>query len=287
MNILIVTGMSGAGKSQVSNILEDRGFKCIDNMPVALIPHLEQLYSKTESNVNMALVIDVRGEVDFTPMLHEVDSLIAQGYNCKILFLDCKNEVLINRFKETRHVHPLMSKNNSIINALEMERQLLAPVKARADYIIDTSTFDLKTLRHKILSTLNIDNEKGISVSCISFGFKYGVVTESDLVFDVRCFPNPYYIETLKHKTGLEKPVIDYVFSFPQTREFLNKLFDMIDFLIPYYIEEGKVHLTISIGCTGGKHRSVAICEALAEHLYNKGYNATTYHRDINIGSGA
>lgn len=283
MNILIVTGMSGAGKSQVSNILEDRGYKCIDNMPVALIPHLEQLYSKTESNVNMALVIDVRGEIDFNPMLNEVETLNSQGYNCKILFLDCKNEVLLNRFKETRHVHPLLNKNNSIISALEMERELLSPVKQKADYIIDTSTFDLKTLRYKLLSTLGIDNEKGISVSCISFGFKYGVVTESDLIFDVRCFPNPYYIETLKHKTGLEQPVIDYVFSFPQTKEFLLKLNDMIDFLIPYYIEEGKVHLTISIGCTGGKHRSVAISEALAQHLRDKGYNATTYHRDINM----
>lgn len=283
MEFLVITGMSGAGKTQASNILEDMGYYCIDNMPSAMIPYFAELYSQMPGrSANVAFIIDVRGESDFLPLLSELDVLKAKGYCCRTVFIDCENRVLVNRYKETRRVHPLVTlKNISVSEALALERKLLEPVREKADYIIDTTNLTSHQLRDKLLAIQNTSRTRSLVVTCLSFGYKYGIPTEADLVFDVRCFPNPFYVPELKNLTGLEGEVKDYVFSAGQVREFMNKLFDMMDFLIPLYSEEGKSQLTVAIGCTGGKHRSVAIAEALAEHFRTGGLNPITVHRDI------
>ncbi len=283
MEFLVITGMSGAGKTQASNILEDMGYYCIDNMPSAMIPYFAELYSQMPGrSANVAFIIDVRGESDFLPLLSELDVLKAKGYCCRTVFIDCENRILVNRYKETRRVHPLVTlKNISVSEALALERKLLEPVREKADYIIDTTNLTSHQLRDKLLAIQNTSRTRSLVVTCLSFGYKYGIPTEADLVFDVRCFPNPFYVPELKNLTGLEGEVKDYVFSAGQVREFMNKLFDMMDFLIPLYAEEGKSQLTVAIGCTGGKHRSVAIAEALAEHFRTGGLNPITVHRDI------
>ncbi len=283
MDFIVLTGLSGAGKSQAENVLEDLGYYCIDNMPVLLIPKFVEIYTQTPGkSSNVAFIIDTRGENEFDTMLSEIQHLKSAGYNCKTLFLDCETKVLINRYKETRRIHPLVTaKNISMSEAVETERTMLSSVKESADFVIDTSYLTVAQLREKIAAILLTDVNKHIVVTCMSFGFKYGIASEADLVFDVRCMPNPYYIEELKHKTGLDKDVYEYVFSFKKTTDFVKKLFDMIDYLIPLYIEEGKSQLTIAVGCTGGKHRSVAITEALNAHLKELGINTLAVHRDI------
>lgn len=284
MKYLIVTGMSGAGKTNASNILEDMGFYCIDNMPVALISRFAEIYSETKSARDVAFIIDVRGESDFVPLENEVKELKQNGYDCKVLVIDCANDVLINRYKETRRIHPLSAfKNIQISEALELERQMLTNVFEMADYKIDTTYLSPGQARDQIQNVLTNHSQRPVmTVNVISFGFKNGQVIGADLVFDVRCFPNPFYVPELREHTGLEESVRTYVMSFPQTMAFLEKLYNMIDFLIPYYILERKRHLTIAIGCTGGKHRSVAIAEALATHLKENGENTVVIHRDIN-----
>ena len=283
MEFLVITGMSGAGKTQASNILEDMGYYCIDNMPSAMIPYFAELYSKMPGKTaDVAFVIDVRGESDFLPLLAELDILKDKGYNCRTVFIDCEDRVLINRYKETRRVHPLVTlKNISVNEALALERRMLSPVREKADYIIDTSTLTPSQLKDKLMAIQNSSRTGSLVITCMSFGYKYGIATEADLVFDVRCFPNPYYVPELKNLTGLDEAVRNYVFSSKQTLEFMNRLYDMIDFLVPLYAEEGKTQLTIAIGCTGGKHRSVAIAEALKTHLFAEGLNVISVHRDI------
>lgn len=282
MAIVIVTGVSGAGKSRAVNVLEDIGFYCVDNMPPALIPKFAELCLQTGGKIqNVAIVTDVRGGALFNSLFSDLEKLRNQGGEYKILFLDANDTVLMRRFKETRRLHPLSKPGGTIGEALAIERQILRPARERADYMIDTSNLSPAQLKQRLTVLFLGDKKTGLVVNCMSFGFKYGPATEGDLVFDVRCFPNPFYVDTLKPLTGLDPAVRDFVFSSDATRQFLTKLFDMIDFLLPHYIEEGKSQLNVAIGCTGGKHRSVAIAEALYRHLLDKGVRAAVNHRDI------
>jgi UPF0042 nucleotide-binding protein len=282
MEFVILTGMSGAGKSRAADIFEDMGYLCIDNMPVAFIPKFAEMYNeKPNAYDKVAFVIDVRGEIEFDTLISELDSLKSRGYSCKTVFIDCENDVLINRYKETRRIHPFIPIKNVPMNkAIELERELLLPIKNYSDYIIDTSYLSVRQLRDKILALDSEFDENGIVITCMSFGFKYGIVTDADLVFDVRCFPNPFYIKELKEKTGYDKAVRDYVFQNGEVKTFTDKLYDMLNFLIPLYIKEGKTQLTIAFGCTGGMHRSVAICNDAGEYL-KQNYNTVIVHRDM------
>ncbi|HIX91940.1 MAG TPA: RNase adapter RapZ [Firmicutes bacterium] len=283
MDFLIITGMSGAGKSNAANTLEDLGWYCIDNMPALLIPKFVEIYASTPAKQGkVAFVVDIRGEEEFETLFERLDELKAQNFNCRTIYMECADEVIISRYKFTRRTHPLVAARGiSIMDALKLERECLAPARARADYIIDTTKLSLAQLKEKIAGIVKAGTTHELLVTCMSFGFKYGAAVEADLVFDVRCFPNPYYHERLKNHTGLEAPVRDYVFSHEVTNKFIAKLYDLIDYLLPLYTEEGKAQLIIAIGCTGGKHRSVAIAEALSEHIGGEGYRTVTIHRDI------
>ena len=294
MEFLIITGMSGAGKSQAANTLEDLGWYCIDNMPALLIPKFAEICSGGtgfgadpapgwRQGGKVAFVVDIRGEDEFDTLFTRLDELKLQNFNCRTIFMDCADEVIISRYKYTRRAHPLVAaKNISFTEALRLEREMLAPARLRADYIIDTTRLTPAQLKEKISGIVQTGTVHEMFVTCMSFGFKYGAASEADLVFDVRCFPNPYYYEELKEHTGLEAPVRDFVFSHEETNTFMGKLTDMFDFMLPLYSKEGKAQLIIAIGCTGGKHRSVAIAEALASHIRKSGYRTVTIHRDIN-----
>lgn len=283
MDFIIITGMSGGGKSKAANVLEDTGYYCIDNMPASLIPDFAQLYRNANRGKDVAFIIDVRGGSDFEGLFSSIEALKAAGHGCKMIFIDCSDEVLVNRYKETRRVHPLASENDmNISKAIATERELLKDVRERSDIIINTTKTTVTQFRERVYEAVKKLGDGRIFVSCNSFGFKYGAPNDADLVFDVRCFPNPYYIPELKHKTGLDAPVRDYVFSSDETNEFVNKLCDMVDFLLPLYIKEGKHQLTVAVGCTGGKHRSVAIAEELCKHVCRGSHTAVAFHRDIN-----
>lgn len=283
MNFVFVTGISGAGKSTAANTLEDMGYYCIDNMPVMFISKFVDIYTQLpEKNTKVAFVIYMRGETEFAAFEEELGSLRGGGHTCSVIFLDCSDNILVARYKETRRIHPLTaSLGYTVLDAIKKERELLGDAKNAADFIIDTSQLTTHQLKEKISAVLLSGAKHGPVINFLSFGFKYGMPAESDLQFDVRCFPNPFYVPELKEKTGLDDDVKKYVFDFPQTRSFMDKLFDMLDFLMPYYVEEGKLQIIISIGCTGGKHRSVAIAQALYEHFDRKGMNAVIQHRDI------
>ncbi|MBQ4121241.1 MAG: RNase adapter RapZ [Clostridia bacterium] len=285
MDIVVVTGMSGAGKTVAGSVLEDFGYNCIDNIPVLLIPQFIDLYMKQKGkSQKIALVVDVRGCEDFSQLLDVVSAIKEKNEKaCRLIYLDATTEVLINRYKESRHVHPLiLSKQYTLNEAIDQERKMLQDIKINADLVLDTSKLSIALCRDRIISFISGNSKPIIGVSIVSFGFKYGIPSDSDLLFDVRCFPNPYYVDGLKLKTGLDAEVSDYVLSFGSVTQFEKKLFDMLDYLIPLYIEDGRSHLTISIGCTGGKHRSVTLVEALAKHLSQNSACATTVlHRDI------
>ena len=285
MDIVVVTGMSGAGKTVVGSVLEDFGYNCIDNIPVLLIPQFIDLYLKQKGkSQKIALVVDVRGCEDFSQLLDFVSTVREKNEkSCRLIYLDATTDILINRYKESRHVHPLiLSKQYTLNEAIDQERYMLRDVKVNADLVLDTSKLSIATCRDRIISFISGNNKPTISVSVMSFGFKYGIPSDSDLLFDVRCFPNPYYVDELKAKTGLDKEVSNYVLSFGSVKLFSEKLFDMLDYLIPLYIEDGRSHITISIGCTGGKHRSVTLVETLAEHLsHNSLCTIVVLHRDI------
>ncbi len=282
MRFIIITGLSGAGKSQTIKILEDLGFFCVDNMPPALLPKFTELCSQTNNKIeNVALVIDIRGGKLFNDLLYILSAIKEQGFTYEILYLEALDEVLVKRFKETRRIHPL-SPEGRIITGIEKEREILENIRNRANYIIDTSNLTTRQLREQITSIfLEGKNYEGVIIEVMSFGFKYGIPTDSDLVFDVRFIPNPFYVETLKKLTGKDKLVEDYVLQWDETTEFINKSFDMLEFLIPNYIKEGKCQLVISVGCTGGKHRSVTIAEQLSKLLGKKGHRIIVEHRDI------
>lgn len=282
MEFVIVTGLSGAGKSRAINAFEDIGFYCIDNIPPALIRNFAELCENNPNLEKVAVVTDSRGGLFFNELSKVLNDLDSQKINYKILFLDATVEVLVNRFKETRRKHPLIDNcGGSIERAVEAEIELLKNIREKSDYIIDTSRLSTSQLKERIVSIFTDNPTDTINAICMSFGFKYGPATEADLMFDVRCLPNPFYVDELRHKTGLDEEVKRYVLDKPTASELLKKLLDLIDYLIPLYIKEGKSSLVIAIGCTGGKHRSVTFAEEIHKHLLEKGYISSVNHRDI------
>ncbi len=282
MYFLIVSGMSGAGKSRAVATFEDLGYYCVDNLPIALIPRFAEIcLAATERYERVALVTDVRAGGDFQQLFDSLDSIKSMGCDYRILFLDSDTPTLIRRFKETRRKHPLMDKGIGMTSAIEKEREMLAALRNRADFVVDTTGLSAAGLRERLLA-LFAGTESGevFEVIVQSFGFKYGIPPEADLVFDVRFLPNPYYEMSLREKNGTDPDVRDYVFQGGTADELMAKLEPLVDFLLPRYIAEGKANLIIGVGCTGGKHRSVAIAEALSEHLRGKEYGVVTVHRD-------
>ena len=283
MRFVIVTGLSGAGKTQAIRNLEDLGYFCVDNLPPTLIPKFAEACYHTEGKIDkIALVIDIRGGKFFDDLFESLKNLKEQGYKYEILFLEASDEVLIKRFKESRRKHPL-APDGRILNGISMERTRLREVKDRADNIIDTSKLATRELREEISKIYAEEGqvETQLIITVLSFGFKYGIPVDSDLVFDVRFLPNPYYIPELKKYSGNDKPVSDYVTNFKETRDFIDKLEDMLQFLIPNYLKEGKRQLIVSIGCTGGRHRSVTIANAIYKKLKDYGHKVNIDHRDI------
>lgn len=282
MRFVIVTGMSGAGKSTVLKFFEDMNFFCVDNLPPALIPKFAELCFEQGSEIErVAMGIDIRGGKLFKDLFATLSNLQESGYDMEILFLDASDTTLIKRYKETRRSHPL-SKGGSIEEGIKKEREILQDVKKKATYIIDTSNILVRELKEQI-NHIFVENKKfeSLIITVCSFGFKYGIPIDSDLVFDVRFLPNPFYIQELKELTGNDSPVSDYVMSFDESKIFLDKLTDMVKFLIPQYIKEGKNQLVISIGCTGGKHRSVTLANALYNVLKEEGHSILIKHNDI------
>lgn len=283
MRFVIVTGLSGAGKTQAIRCLEDLGYFCIDNLPPTLIPKFAEACYQTEGKIDrIALVIDIRGGEFFDNLFDSLKYLKEEKYQYEILFLDTKNEVLIKRYKESRRKHPL-APDGRILNGIELERNKLREVKDRSDNIIDTSNLSTRELRDEITKIYGEGRiETQLMITVLSFGFKYGIPVDSDLVFDVRFLPNPFYIPELKRFSGNDKEVKDYVMSFEETRVFIDKLDDMLQYLIPHYLSEGKRQLIISIGCTGGRHRSVTIANEIYERLKSHNNKVNIEHRDIN-----
>ncbi|MBQ1270790.1 MAG: RNase adapter RapZ [Clostridia bacterium] len=282
MDCLIISGMSGAGKSLTVDVLEDIGYYCVDNMPVRLIPGFVELFMDSSAKYKrVAFVVDVRSEQDFERLFTTLDEVRLKGARCSVLFLDCSDECLLNRYKETRRRHPLDTYGKGIVEAIAEERRILEVVKAKADYLIDTTVLSSSGLRTHLTNLFCEEGQKMMVISINTFGFKHGIPHESDMVFDVRFLKNPYYVPEMRDRTGLDKDVFDYVFRTPAANIFADKLFSMLDFLIPLYIREGRTSLVVSIGCTGGHHRSVAIAEKLYADLKEKGHNVMIRHRDL------
>ena len=281
MEVVIITGMSGAGKSASSDIFEDLGYYTLDNMPPSLLLSFIDLTTKSKKKINkIACVVDIRGGEFFADLMKSITLLKNQSIDVKILYLDASDEILIRRYKEHRRPHPL-AVNGNISEGIANERELLSEVRNSADSIINTSNLTLGELRRKILSAFSLkDVDTKLAISVVSFGFKHGILLDADLIFDVRFLPNPYYIEELKKSSGLNTDIKEYVFGFEEANEFLDKLVDMMEFLIPKYSKEGKTNLVIGIGCTGGKHRSVAIAQALTARLEGNGEKVYVSHRD-------
>lgn len=282
MEIVIVTGMSGAGKSQAVESLEDVGFYCVDNVPPRLLLKFAELPLYSHGSLSrIALVVDVRSRDMFAEYRSCLAELSEKGYTYKTLFLDCDDRTLLRRYKETRRKHPLTDENlPDTERAIRDERVLLNFARQNADYVIDTSMTSASQLKSRIKEIFSSGVNSSMTVSCRSFGFKHGTPVDADLMFDVRCMPNPFYIDELREYTGLDAPVRDYVMSFKEAQELVPKLFDLIDYLIPLYCAEGKSQLVIAVGCTGGKHRSVVFTELLAAHLKEKGSRVFINHRD-------
>jgi len=287
MELLIVTGMSGSGKSSVMDVMEDIGYYCIDNIPPKLIDKFVDLCRKSETNINhIAVAVDIRTGDMFAEIFRSWQSLKSEpDVDVKVLFIEASDEVLIKRYKETRRKHPLDEKfNGNLHAAIRFEWQQLSQLREIADYYIETSDLTATALKEQVKSLFLDRTSDSLTIKIMSFGFKYGVSTESDLVFDVRCLPNPYYIDELRSHTGLESCVKDYVMGFEQSQVVFNKLKDLIDYLLPLYVQEGKSQLVIAFGCTGGKHRSVTFAELMANHLKDSSYRVQKYHRDITKG---
>ena len=283
MRFVMVTGMSGAGKSTALKILEDEGYFCADNLPIPLVEKFADLAFTPEREYNkVALGVDIRSGREIADLQSVLERLDAKGLKYEILYLDARDDVLMKRFKETRRSHPL-ARNGRIEEGIQRERDALAFLRKQADYILDTSTLLTRELREAMAKIfVNLQEYKNIFITVLSFGFKYGIPGDSDLVFDVRFLPNPYYVPELKHKTGEEREVQEYVMGSGLAQRFLEKLEDMVEFLLPNYVAEGKNQLVISIGCTGGKHRSVTIARKLFEHLSgHTEYGVKLEHRDI------
>ncbi len=283
MEILVISGLSGSGKSRVASYLEDIGYYIVDNLPAEMMVVFADFCAASKGRYDrVALVYDVRTGEPAQKLIDALERMKSSGINCRMLFLEADTQSIINRYKETRRSHPLAEAGTTVAQALQKERILLQPVRDHADYVLDTSGFSTSKLHAEILNLFgDATLEDGMHVNVLSFGFKNGIPVEADLVMDVRFMPNPYYIEELKRKTGLDDAVRDYVFSFSQTNDFMKRLKDMLSFLLPLYSEEGKSVLVLAIGCTGGHHRSVAITHAMAEFIQQAGYPVTEIHRDI------
>ena len=283
MKTLIISGLSGAGKSKAASFLEDMGYYIVDNMPAAMILKFAEFCAGGSGRYDrVALVYDVRTATSFTELFDVLDQLKHMENDCRMLFLEASPDTIIKRFKETRRRHPLFDRTDTLEEAVHLERQVLSPVRSRADFVIDTTHLSTGQLRQELLGSFGADGEKGgMTVTVTSFGFKHGIPLEADLVFDVRCLPNPFYIEELRKKTGLDKEVYDYVFSFSQSHEIVSRLNAYLGFTLPLYAEEGKTSLVIAVGCTGGHHRSVAVARTVAEFCRGQGYHVVEAHRDI------
>lgn len=283
MQFIIISGLSGAGKSKTASTLEDLGFYCVDNMPAEMIPQFAQICLATKGRYEkVALVTDVRGSLTFDALFQSLDALDAMKLNYTIIFDEASTDVIIKRYKETRRLHPLMRDGSAIYDAIERERKLLEPIRNRATCIIDTSTLSTGKLRGVLIDLVaGGARERAMCVRVVSFGFKHGLPLDADLVFDVRFLPNPYYIPELREQTGLDEPVRSFVFQYQQTKDFIEKTEDLLAFLLPNYVDEGKTDLVIAVGCTGGKHRSVAMAKELSDFIAKRGYQTTLSHRDM------
>ena len=283
MEFLIITGLSGAGKSRAADVLEDLDYYCVDNMPIALMPRFAQLCLDAHGRYDkVALVTDVRERDGFGALLNVIDELAVMDCTVRILYMDADPRTLVRRYKESRRPHPLAGREMSIEQAIQKEVELLEPIKARADYVLNSSRLTLGMLQNQLFSLFAGEGRRReLEVTVMSFGYKHGLPLDADLVFDARFLPNPFYVENLRPLTGLDRPVAEYVFSFQQTRTFMEKLAGLMDFLLPLYVEEGKLGLTIAIGCTGGRHRSVAIAAALNDYLKAKGISTVNVNRDL------
>ena len=281
IQFVLITGLSGAGKSQTIDIFEDLGYFCVDNLPPLLIPKFAEMCKQSDGKINrVALVCDIRGRDFFEELFESLAELEDSGFHFEILFLEASREALVRRYKETRRRHPL--NENTILDSIDKEINLLSEIRGKASNIIDTTYLSTQELKEKI-STLYMrgEREKSLQVTIISFGYKYAVPTDADLVFDVRFLPNPHYVERLQPLTGQYEEVREYVWKWPVTSNFYQKLEDLLLFLLPHYVREGKNHLIIAIGCTGGKHRSVALADDLYQLLQQEGYSLGIEHRDI------
>lgn len=278
-----MTGMSGSGKSTAVNVLEDIGYYCVDNMPPELMVKFAEICGQSEGKIEkVAFVADVRGGDLFLKLRDAITDIRSMGVKVKILYLDCSDDAIIRRYKETRRKHPLDEVSyGNIRTAISTEREMLTTIKDRVDYYIDTTNSSTAEFKERMYSIFLGEGVSAMRVDVRSFGFKYGVMNDADLTFDVRCLPNPFYVAELKTKTGLNKEVADYVMKFGEARELLKKLCDLIDFLMPLYEKEGKAQLVIAFGCTGGKHRSVTFAQELAKHLTDMGRTIRVTHRDI------
>ncbi len=286
MVFYIITGMSGSGKSRTMATLEDLGFYCVDNMPITFLPQFAEICMQASEGKydRVALATDVRAGEDITRLAGMLERVREIGCEYRILFLECTDKVLINRYKETRRRHPLMTSGVTMSEAIARERELLSDIKSRADYVVDTTSLSVGQLREAVIRLMTGSNEGVLNLNLMSFGFKYGVPSEADIMFDVRFLPNPYYEIRLRPKNGTDREVRDYVFSDGRAEQLMEHLRGLVDFLIPQYVQEGKAMLTIAVGCTGGRHRSVAITEALRAHLTAKGYRPSVTHRDTRKG---
>ena len=283
MRFVIVTGMSGAGKTTALKMLEDMGYFCVDNLPISLIEKFAELTFTPGSEVQrVALGVDIRSGQALSEIEKVLERLVMAGRRYEILFLDAADDVLVKRYKETRRVHPL-AKDGRVDKGISLEREKLKYLKEHADCILDTSMLLTRELKSELENIFVLDQEfKNLMITILSFGFKYGIPTDSDLVFDVRFLPNPYYVDELKRKSGNDKEVQDFVMGFEEAGVFLDKLENMLDFLIPNYVQEGKNQLVVSVGCTGGKHRSVTLANRLYERMRQRtGYGIKIEHRDI------
>ena len=283
MEILIITGLSGGGKSRAASYLEDIGYYTVDNLPAEMMVKFADFCAGSSGRYDrVALVYDVRSGEPTDILIETLERLKASGVNCRMLFLEADNQTIVNRYKETRRMHPLQKKGESVEQAIRREREWMQPVRDHADFVLDTSALSIAKLRSELLDLFGQQGDRGgLAVNILSFGFKHGIPIEADLVFDVRFMPNPYYVPELRYQTGMNDDVYNYVFSFPQTKEFLSKLEQMLAFLLPLYQEEGKAVLVVAVGCTGGRHRSVAVAKELSDFITKRGYTVVSRHRDM------
>ena len=285
MRFLIVTGQSGAGKSRTASTLEDLGYYCVDNLPPELITQFAEVCLATTGRYDrVALVSDVRAGQNFDGLLTSLDALDAMGCKYSIVYVEAETEEIIKRYKETRRSHPLSKDGTPLAAAVVKEKQLLRRVRARANFIIDTTSLSTARLRSELIRLFEEQPERAMVVNVLSFGFKYGIPLDADLVLDVRFLPNPYYIAELKPKSGLTPEVRDFIFAYQQTQDYLQKLEDLLAYTLPLYFEEGKTGLVIAVGCTGGRHRSVAVAKEIGDFVMKRGYPTVVNHRDIARG---